>query len=333
MAVSPTLITLTVASAGLLFAAPLAADAQPAGKPVPRIGYLDGASLSANSVRVDAFRQGLRELGYIEGQNIAIEWRSAEGEVDRLPRLAAELVRLKVDVIVTGGAGATRPAKEATATIPIVMAQDTDPVESGFVTSLARPGGNVTGLSTLHPTISAKRLEILKELRPRLSRVAFFGTSTWAGNAQGLRETELAARTLGVKLQYVDVSRPKDFGSAFQAAGKGQAEAVIMLVWNPLINPRRKEIAELAVKSRFPTIYRAREDVEAGGLMAYGPNISDLFRRAATYVDRILKGAKPADLPVQQPTKFELVINLRAAKALGLTIPPSLLVRADEIIE
>jgi putative ABC transport system substrate-binding protein len=330
MAVSP---ALTVVAAGLLFAAPLAAHAQPAGKAAPRIGYLDGASRSPNSVRVEAFRQGLRELGYVEGQNIAIEWRYAEGQGDRLPRLAAELVRLRVDVIVTGGAGATRPAKEATAAIPIVMAQDSDPVESGFVASLARPGGNVTGLSTLHPATSVKRLEILKDLLPKLSRVAFFGTSSWAGNAYGLRETERAAGALGVKLQYVDVLRPSDFEIALQTAVKTRAEAVIMLVWGPLINSRRKEIAELAAKSRLPTIYRDREHVEAGGLMSYGPNIPDLFRRAAMYVDKILKGAKPADLPVQQPTKFELVINLKAAKALGLTIPPSLLLRADEIIE
>jgi putative ABC transport system substrate-binding protein len=324
--------TWLVGSLGL-FATPLAANAQPAGKRVPRIGYLDGASLSANSVRIEALRQGLRELGYVEGQDVAFEWRSAEGKADRLPGLAAELVRLKVDVIVTGGAGATRPAKEATSTIPIVMAQDSDPVGSGFVASLARPGGNVTGLSTLHPTISGKRLEILREVLPRLSRVAFFGTSSWVGNAQGLRETELAAAALGLKLQYLDVADPKDFEIAFQAAGKRQAEAALMFVWNPILNPRRKQVAELAVRSRLPTVFREREHVQAGGLMAYGPNIPDLFRRAATYVDRILKGAKPGDLPVEQPTKFELVINLKTAKALGLTIPQSVLLRADEIIE
>src|SRR5262245_2296975 len=316
-----------------LLAAPLAADAQPAGKRVPRIGYLDGGSLSAISVRIEALRQGLRELGYVEGQDIAFEWRTAEGKADRLPGLAAELVRLKVDVIVTGGAGATRPAKEATSTIPIVMAQDSDPVGSGFVASLARPGGNVTGLSTLHPTISAKRLEILKEVLPRLSRVAFFGTSSWVGNAQGLRETELAASALGVKLQYLDVVDPKAFETAFQAAGKGQAEAALMLVWNPILNPRRREIVELAVRSRLPTVFREREHVQAGGLMAYGPNIPALFRRAAIYVDKVLKGAKPADIPVEQPTKFELIINLKTAKVLGLTIPPAVLARADEVIE
>src|SRR5262245_44921971 len=206
---------LAVAVAALLLAALRIADAQPAGKTVFRIGYLDGGSRSGNSVRAEAFRQALRELGYVEGQNIVIEWRYAEGDADRLPGLAAELVRLRVDVIVTGGAGATRPAKEATATIPIVMAQDSDPVESGFVSSLARPGGNVTGFSTLHPTISGKRLEILKEVLPRLSRVALFGPSTWVGHAQGLRETELAAAALGVKLQYLDVADPKDFEIAF----------------------------------------------------------------------------------------------------------------------
>jgi putative tryptophan/tyrosine transport system substrate-binding protein len=314
-------------------AAPLAATAQPAGKRTPRIGYLDGAALSAASVRIEALRQGLRERGYFEGQNITIEWRSAEGKADRLPGLAAELVRLKVDVIVTGGAGATRPAREATATIPIVMAQDSDPVGSGFVASLARPGGNVTGLSTLHPEISAKRLEILKEMLPRLSRVAFFGTSTWVGNAQGLREAEQAAAALGVKLQYLDVLGPKDFQGAFQGAGREQAEAGLMLVWGPVLSLHRREVAELAARSRLPTMYRDREHVEAGGLMAYGPSIPDSFRRAAVFVDKILKGAKPADLPIEQPTKFEFVINLKTAKGLGLTIPPSLLARADQVIE
>ena len=324
---------LTVVLGFGLLAAPLLAEAQPAGKKVPRIGYLDGASLSANSVRVEALRQGLRELGYVEERDIAFEWRWADGKADRLPGLAAELVRLRVDVIVTGGAGATRPARVATSTIPIVMAQDSDPVGSGFVATLARPGGNVTGLSTLHPTISGKRLEILKEILPRISRVAFFGTSSWAGNAQGLKETELAAAALGVKLQYHDVADSKDFDSAFQAAAKRQAEAALMLVWNPIISPRLKQVAELTVRNRLPTVFREPEHVHAGGLMAYGPNIPDLFRRAATYVDRILKGAKPADLPVEQPTKFELVINLRTANALGLTIPPAVLARADQIIK
>src|SRR6266508_1966928 len=296
---NPKWLGLSVFAFVLVVAGPLA-QAQQSAK-VPRIGYLDGASLSAVAGRIEAFRQGLRDLGYVEEKNIVIEWRSAEGKADRLPGLAAELVRLKVDVVVTGGAGATGPAKEATATIPIVMAQDSDPVASGFVANLAQPGGNVTGLSTLLPEISGKRLEILKEIIPRLSRVAVFGTSTWVGNAQVLRETELAAGALGVKLQYVDVLDSKDFETAFRAAGKGRADAVLMLVWGPVLNPRRKEVAELAVKSRLPAIYREREHVEAGGLMTYGPSVTDLFRRAATYVDKILKGAKPADLPVEQP--------------------------------
>jgi ABC-type uncharacterized transport system substrate-binding protein len=317
--------------AGSLLAAPLITEAQSVGKRMPLMGYLDGASL--NAVRIEALRQSLHELGYIEGRNIAFEWRSAEGNAERLPGLAAELVRLKADVIVTGGAGATGPAKAATSTIPIVMAQDSDPVGNGFVASLARPGGNVTGLSTLHPTISGKRLEILRETLPRFSRVAFFGTSSWVGNAQGLRETELAAAALGLKLQYLDVTDPRGFETAFQAAARGQAQAALMLVWNPVINPRRKEVAALAVKGRLPTLFRDREHVQVGGLMAYGPNISDLFRRAAAYVDRILKGSKPADLPVEQPTKFELVLNLKTAKALGLTIPPAVLARADEVIQ
>jgi putative ABC transport system substrate-binding protein len=235
-------------------------------KKVHRIGHLDGASPSVNADRIEAFRQGLRELGYVEGKNIIIEWRHAEGKADRLPRLAAELARLTVDVIVTGGAAATRPAKEATATIPIVMGQDSDPVGSGFVASLARPGGNVTGLSTLLPEISGKRLEILKEAVPRLSRVAVFGTSTWAGNAQVLRETELAAGALGVKLQYLDLLDTKNFETAFRTAGNGRADAVLMVVWGAVLNPRRKEVAELAVKSRLPTIYREVESVEDGGL-------------------------------------------------------------------
>ena len=328
-AVSLTLIRLTVAVAVLYCAGTPNAAAQR----VARIGYLDGGALAANSVRIEAFRSGLRELGYVEGHNIVIEWRSADGKGDRLPSLAAELVGLKVDVIVTGGAGATAPAKKATSTIPIVMAQDSDPVESGFVASLSRPGGNVTGLSTLHPEVSVKRLEILKEMFPPLSRVALFGTSSWAGNAQGVREAERAAEALRLKLQYVDVSRPSDFETAFQTASKGQAEAALVLVWGPLHNPHRKHVAELALKSRLPTMSREREHVEAGGLMAYGPNVPDLFRRAALYVDKILKGARPADVPVEQPTKFELVINLKTATALGLTIPPSLLLRADQVID
>jgi putative ABC transport system substrate-binding protein len=241
-------------------------------------------------------------------------------------------VRLKVDVIVTAGPAGTRAVKEATSTIPIVMTQDSDPVGTGFIASLARPGGNITGLSRLAPELSGKRLELLKEVVPRLSRVAFFGTSTRVGNAQELREVELAAGPLGVKLQYLDVLASKDIEPAFRAAGKGRADAVLMNVSGGIALSQRSEIAELAVKSRLPTIYRSREYVEAGGLMNYGVSFLDLDRRTATYVDKILKGRKPADLPVEQPMKFELVINLKAAKEIGLTIPPNVLARADKVI-
>jgi putative tryptophan/tyrosine transport system substrate-binding protein len=298
---------------------------------VPRIGFLYAVSPSSVSDRVEAFRQGLRDLGYVEGKNIVIEWRYAEGKLDRLPALAAELVHLKVDVIVTGGTS-TRPAKEATSTIPIVMSNDSDPVGSGFVASLARPGGNITGLSTLAPEISGKRLELLKEIVPKLSRVAVFGTSTRPGNAQALRETELAAEAFGVQLQYLDVLGPKDIGTAFRAASKGRADVLLVLA-SPVFLVQRTQIADLAIKSRLPAIYDRREFVDDGGLMSYGTNLADLSRRAATYVDKILKGAKPADLPVEQPTKFELVINLKAAKQIGLTIPPNVLVRADKVIK
>ena len=268
---------------------------------------------------MDAFRQGLRELGYVEGKNIVIERRHAEGKFDHLPALAAELVRLKVDVIVTSGPTATHPAKGATSTIPIVMTFDDDPVGSGFVASLARPGGNITGLSTLSPEISGKQLELLKEIVPRLGRVAVIGTSTRQGTAQSLKEMELAAGALGVKLQYLDIQNPKDIETVFRAASKGRAEALLVLQ-SPVFNPQRAQIADLALQSRLPATYPRREFVEDGGLMSYGVNYLDLDRRAAIYVDKILKGAKPADLPVEQPTKFEFVINLKTAKQIGLTI-------------
>jgi ABC-type uncharacterized transport system substrate-binding protein len=300
-------------------------------KKIPRIGFLSAVSASSISPRTEAFRQGLRELGYVEGQSIVVEYRWAEGKFDRLPDLAAELVRLKVDVILSGGPTATRPAKEATVTIPIVMAFDDDPVGSGFVASLARPGGNITGLSTLAPEISGKQLELLKEIVPRLSRVAVFGTSTRSGNAQALREIELAAGTLGVQLQYLDVLGAKDIEALFRAASKGRADAVLALA-SPTLLLQRTQIADLAVKNRLPAIYDRAEFVEDGGLMTYSVSITDLFRRAATYVDKILKGAKPADLPVEQPTKFEFIVNLKAAKQIGLTIPPNVLARADKVI-
>jgi putative tryptophan/tyrosine transport system substrate-binding protein len=297
----------------MLFAFCLPADAQQATK-VPRIGWLTASSLSAMTARIEAFRQGLRELGYVEGKNIVIEWRSVEGKADRLPGLAAELVRLKVDVIVTAGPQATRAAKEATVTIPIAMSFDNDPVGNGFVASLARPGGNITGLSTLSPEISGKQLELLKEVVPRLSRVAVLGSSTTPGNAQSLKETELAAGALAVQLQYLDVRDPKDIETVFRAAGKGRADSVLVLAGS-VVNSHRTQIAELAVKGRLPAIYFRSEFVEDGGLMSYATNITDLDRRAAIYVDRILKGTKPADLPIEQPIKFELVINLKSGEA------------------
>jgi ABC-type uncharacterized transport system substrate-binding protein len=315
----------------VLLAVGLSAEAQQPTK-VPRIGFLSGQSLSTISTRIEAFRQGLRELGYVEGKNIVIELRYAEGKLDRLPALAAELVRLKVDVIVTSGLGSTRPANEATNTIPIVMTQDPDPVGNGFVASLARPGRNITGLSTLSPELSGKRLELLKEIVPKLSRVAVLGTSTNASAAQELRETELAAGALAVKVQYLDVRGPKDIEAAFRAAGKERADAVIVL-GGPVLASQRTQIVDLVVQSRLPAIYQNRRIVEVGGLMSYGVNYTDLDRRAATYVDKILKGAKPADLPVEQPTKFELVINLKTAKQIGLTIPPNVLARADKVIK
>ena len=314
----------------LLFAlSPSVAAQQPV--KVSRIGFLGFPSPSANAARHEAFRQGLRELGYVEGKNIVIEWRFAEGKLDRGPALAAELVRLKVDVIVTGGAGSTRPANEATNTIPIVMAQDPDPVGNGFVASLARPGRNITGLSTLAPELSGKQLELLKEIAAKLSRVAVLGTSTSPANAQSLREVELAAGALNVQLQYLDIRSPKDIELAFQEARKMRVDAFLALI-GPVLANQRTQIADLAVKSRLPAIYGQPEYVEAGGLISYAVSFTDLHRRAATYVDKILKGAKPADLPVEQPTKFELVINLKTAKQIGLKIPPGVVARADKVI-
>jgi putative ABC transport system substrate-binding protein len=318
----------------MLFALCGSVDAQQPTK-VPRIGYLSAGTTSLNSPRSESFRHGLRALGYVEGKNIIIEFRSAEGKFDRLPALAAELVRLKVAVIVAGGPPSAGAAKEATSTIPIVMMQVGDPVGSGFVASLARPGGNITGLSGLAPELSGKRLELLKEIIPKLSRVAVFGTSTSPDNAQSLKEVEIAARELKVQLQYLDIRDardPKDIETAFRAATKGRAEAVLMVVAPAVASANRTQLVDLAVKSRLPVIYSGRAFVDAGGLMSYGVNLTDLDRRAATYVDKILKGTKPADLPVEQPTKFEFVINLKAAKQIGLTIPPNVLARADRVI-
>jgi putative ABC transport system substrate-binding protein len=249
---------------------------------VPRIGYLATVSRSDIAVRIEAFRQGLRELGYVEGKNIVIEWRFAEGKLDRLPALAAELVRLKVDIIITAGPPVTRAAKEATSTIPIVMTFDPDPVGNGFVASLARPGGNITGLATLAPEIGGKQLELLKEIVPKLSRVAVFGDSIQPGNPQALKEIELAAQAFKVQLQYLDVLSPKDIETAFRAADKGRADAVLTL-GSPVLASQRTQFADLAVKSRLPAIYMRSESVEEGGLMSYAVSLTDLSRRAATY--------------------------------------------------
>jgi putative ABC transport system substrate-binding protein len=298
---------------------------------VPRIGYLIVSTPSAIADRLEAFRHGLLELGYVEGKTIVIDQRWADGKLDRMAELAAELMRLKVDIILSAGPQSTRVAKEATSTTPIVMGFDNDPVGNGFVASLARPGGNITGLSTLAPEISGKQLELLKEIVPRLSRIAVLGTSTQPGTAQSLKELELAAKKLGVKVQFVDIPSAKEMETAFGAAGKGRAEAVLVLN-SPVFNSPRTQITGLAAKHRLPTIYWATEFVEAGGLMTYSVSFTDLFRRAATYVDKILRGRKPADLPVEQPKKFDFIINLKAAKQIGLIIPPNVLARADKVI-
>jgi putative ABC transport system substrate-binding protein len=313
-----------------LFAPSLSADAQQAGK-VPRIGYLQiGSRLGSGA---EAFLQGLRDLGYVEGKNIVIEYRGdPQRREDRLPEFAADLVRLKVDVIVALDPPAARAAKNATKTIPIVIRSTADPVQAGFVASLARPGGNITGMTSISTELYGKRLELLKEVIPRLSRVGVLWNPVRSANAINFKEMEVAARSLDLRLQSLEVRGANDFENAFRAAGKARVEALIT-IRTPLINDQRKRVADLAVKSRLPAIYDDREYIDAGGLMSYGTNLVDLYRRAATYVDKILKGAKPADLPVEQPTKFELIINLKAAKQIGLTIPPNVLVRADKVIK
>jgi len=309
--------------------APLAQAQQP--KKVPRIVFLSVQTRSILSARFDAFRQGLNELGYVEGKNIVIEYLDSDGSQDRLPAVVAELVRHQTDVIVTGGSQATRAAKEGTSTIPIVMAQDNDPLGAGFVASLARPGGNVTGLANLAAELSGKQLELLKEILPKLARLAVFSDTTEPGNPQAVKATDAAAKGFGVQVFYMDVQAQKDIEPAFRAASKKRAEALLVMP-TPAMNQRRKQIVGLAAKNRLPGIYPRPEYVEDGGLVMYGVNTNDLFRRAAIFVDKILKGAKPADLPVEQPTKFEFVINLKTAKQIGLTIPPNVLARADRVI-
>jgi ABC-type uncharacterized transport system substrate-binding protein len=307
------------------------AEAQQPAK-VPRIGFLSSLSPAAVSARMDAFRQGLRELGYVEGKNITLVFPSAEVKPERLPDLAAELVSLKVDVIVAAGTVAVQAAREATKTIPVVTPIITDPVEAGFVASLARPGANITGLTLISVQLSGKRLELLREVVARISRVAVLSNPAALNSQLQMRETEVAARALGVQLQPLDVRNPDDFDRVFRAATKDRADALIALD-DPFLFTHRTRIVKLATKSRLPAIYGFREFVETGGLMSYAANLSDMYRRAATYVDKILKGAKPADLPVEQPTKFEFIINLKAAKQIGLTIPPNVMARADKVIK
>ena len=324
-------VRLIVALALGLLVAPFAAEAQQP-KKVPRIGVLWAYSPTIVSPFAEAFRQGLRGLGYVEGQNIALEERWAEGGFDRLPALAAEVVRVNVDVIVAASTPAVQAAQQATRMIPIVMTLVSDPVESGLVGSLARPAGNVTGFSMMNPDLSGKRLQLLKELVPNVSRVAVLCNPSIPITPPLLRETEAAARALGLQLQVVEVRDPTKFDSAFSAMTRGRAGALVVLP-DPTFRNEQRRILDLAAKNRLPAMYWSRELVDAGGLMAYGPNIPDLFRLAATYVDKILKGRKPADLPVEQPMRFELVINMKTAKALGITFPQSILIRADQVIQ
>ena len=326
-------VALVAVLAVSLLAAPLAADAQQAGK-VPRIGVLGLTSPSDRPPLLDAFRQRLRELGWVEGQNIVIDYRYAEGRVDRLPDLAAELVRLKVDLIIaSAGTQVATAAKSATETIPIVMIAVRDPVGTGLIASLARPGGNVTGVSgSAGLEWVAKQLELLKETVPKIRRVAILSNPTNAYHQLAIREADGAARSLGVQLQLLEAQGPNEFEGAFAAMAKGSVGALLVLS-DAMLNSHSTRFADLAARSRLPAAYGVRESVEAGGLMSYGPSFLDFYRRAATYVDKILKGAKPAELSVEQPTKFELVINMKTAKALGLTIPQSVLLRADHVIE
>jgi putative ABC transport system substrate-binding protein len=306
-----------------------AAAQQP--KKVPRIGYVDAGSPATTGHRAQAFVQGLRDLGYVEGQNIVIEYRWAEGKLESLPALVEEVVRRRVDVIVSSATPAIRFAKEQTTTIPIVMAGVTDPVGVGFVTSLARPGGNITGLTHLSPDLSGKRLELLKEVVPRLLRVAVLWNPNQPGQSAAFKDTQVAAQALRVTLISMEVRNREEIERALSGMGKDHSQALFELP-DPLTFFNRELITEFAAKHRLPAMYSFREYVDAGGLMSYGTSFPDLFRRAATYVDKILKGTKPAELPVEQPMKFELVINLKTAKQIGLTIPPNVLARADKVI-
>ena len=323
--------TFGLAPGAVLFALCFSAYAQQPAAKVPRIGYLS-PGVTSDAYSREAFQQGLRKLGYVTGKNILIEYRYSEGKFERLPELAEELVRLKVDVFVTIGTPPSQAAKTATTTIPVVMALVSDPVEAGLVASLARPGGNVTGLSTVSPDLSGKRLELLKETIPKVSRIAVLYDPNDPAKIAEIKETEVAARPLGMQLQSLEARSLDELEAAFKAAIRAKAGSVLVLP-TALFNTHRKRIAELAAKNHLPTMWATSQLMDAGGLMSYGPDYTDLYRRAATYVDKILKGAKPADLPVEQPKKFELVINLKTAKQIGLTIPPNVLARADRVIK
>jgi putative tryptophan/tyrosine transport system substrate-binding protein len=314
----------------VLLAVGVKAEAQQPAR-IPRIGILIPGSASLYSARLEALRQRLRELGYVEGKNIVIEYRYADGKLDRLPDLAAELVRLKVDVIVTTGP-ANSAAMKASATVPIVFASAGDPVGAGLVSSLARPGGNLTGLSLMSPDLDGKRLELLKEAFPKVARVAFLWQSRGPRGNEPLTGLEAAAKAIGVKLQSLEVRGLADFESVFARAKKDGAQALITSP-NSLISTHQREVLDFAAKNRLPAMYPTSEYVEAGGLMSYAPNVTDLFRRAADYVDKVLKGVKPADIPVEQPMKFEFIVNLKTARQIGVTIPPTVLARADRVIK
>jgi putative ABC transport system substrate-binding protein len=314
-----------------LTTASLAQAQQP--KKIAKIGFLFASNPVAAAFNNEAFRQGLRELGYVEGKTVVLEIRYGEGRAERITELARELVGLKVDVIVAATDLSIAAVKRETQTIPIVMALSSDPVGTGFVASLARPGGNVTGLSSISPDLSGKRLELLKEAVPGLSRVAFLWNPDVRGHVLDYQETERVASSLGLQLRSVEVPRAEDFDRAFAAITKGRAQALIMPGGNPAAFANRDRIASFAQKNRLPSMYGQREFVDAGGLMSYGPSTTDMFRRAATYVDKILKGRTPADLPVEQPMKFELIISLKTANQIGLTVPPNVLVRADQVIK
>jgi putative ABC transport system substrate-binding protein len=322
---------ISFALCAMLLALCASAEAQQATKKIPRVGILSLNPASVQKDRVEAFREALRKLGYVEGQNINIEYRYGDNKSERMRGLAAELVHLNVDVIVTTGSSATRPAKEATTTIPIVMMSDNDPVGSGFVTSLARPGGNITGLTNISGDLGDKRLELLKEIVPKVSRVAVFRDLTNVTEGIGVDEIEPTARVLKIQTQRFELAKVEDFDSQFQAIMKWRPGGLV-IAGGPLMNEHRKRLIEFAARNKLPAMYNRAEFVEAGGLVSYATNFIDLTRRAATYVDKILKGTKPSDIPVEQPTKFEFIINLKAAKQIGLTIPPNVLVRADRVI-